>query len=170
MNTAATHIRVLAVKLSVYCLRNVMAKVEKSVLVQFSAESMYNLVRDVPSYPKFLPWCGGSSLQPISEFEEKASVTIAFKGVKQEFTTLNKLTVNRSIDMSLINGPFKKLQGRWDFKPLDAQSCKVSFELEYEFSSVILSKLVGPIFSSIAKTFVENFIKRAENLHQKGLL
>ncbi len=147
-----------------------MAKVEKSVLVHFTASSMYNLVRDVPKYPEFLPWCGGATLQPLSAIQEKASVTIAFKGVKQQFTTLNQLTPNQVIAMSLVDGPFKKLQGRWVFQSLNAQSCKVSFELEYEFSNFILSKLVGPIFNTIAKTFVDHFIKRAQDLHQKGLL
>lgn len=145
-----------------------MAKVEKSVLVHFSASNMFALVRDVESYPQFLPWCGGSSVHHCNETEEQASVEIVFKGVKQAFTTLNKLEPGRAIHMSLVDGPFQQLHGEWAFLPLMDDACKVVFSLDYEFSSKVLEQLVGPVFHSIANSFVDSFIKRAEALHAQG--
>ena len=147
-----------------------MAKVEKSVLVHFSALSMYGLVRRVQDYPKFLPWCGGSHVEPLGENEEQASVEIVFKSVRQSFTTLNRLEEGRAIHMSLVDGPFKNLRGEWAFIALTDQACKVTFELDYEFSSKVLEQLVGPVFHSIANSFVDSFIKRAETLAAKGEL
>lgn len=147
-----------------------MAKVEKSVLVHFSAQNMYDLVHNVDAYPQFLPWCGGSTVQTKGDNVEQASVEIAFKSVKQSFTTLNRLEPGQAIHMSLIDGPFKSLKGEWAFKPLAEDACKVTFELDYEFSSKVLEQLVGPVFHSIANSFVDSFIKRAESLQAKGQL
>jgi ribosome-associated toxin RatA of RatAB toxin-antitoxin module len=145
-----------------------MAKVEKSVLVHFSAQKMYELVHNVAAYPEFLPWCGGSSVIPQEDGMERASVEIAFKGIKQSFTTLNTLEPGKAIYMSLIDGPFKSLKGQWSFVPLADHACKVTFQLNYEFSSKVLEQLVGPVFHSIANSFVDSFIKRAENLQARG--
>jgi ribosome-associated toxin RatA of RatAB toxin-antitoxin module len=62
-----------------------MAIVEKSVLVHFSTQQMFDLVRAVADYPQFLPWCGAGSIEPVDANTEKATVEIAFKGVKQSF-------------------------------------------------------------------------------------
>jgi putative ubiquitin-RnfH superfamily antitoxin RatB of RatAB toxin-antitoxin module len=37
----------------------------------------------------------------------------------------------------------------------------VEFNLHYEFSSRLIEKAVGPVFSHIANTFVDSFVKRA---------
>jgi ribosome-associated toxin RatA of RatAB toxin-antitoxin module len=145
-----------------------MAVVEKSVLVHFSAQQMFNLVRNVSEYPKFLPWCGSCFVQPIDECKERATVEIVFKGLKQSFSTINCLTLNQEIDMTLADGPFSHLEGTWRFLELTPQACKVYFRLEYEFSSKILEQLLGPVFSMVTNSFVDSFIKQAEVLYGSG--
>ena len=145
-----------------------MAIVEKSVLVHFSAHQMFNLVRAVVDYPQFLPWCGAGIVEPVEPNVEKATVEIAFKGVRQSFCTMNKLRPHEEIHMTLVDGPFTHLEGTWHFLELTPQACKVHFKLEYEFSSKLLEQLVGPIFTSLANSFVDSFIKRAETLHSTG--
>jgi ribosome-associated toxin RatA of RatAB toxin-antitoxin module len=145
-----------------------MAIVEKSVLVHFSANQMFNLVRAVADYPQFLPWCGAGSVEPVEPNVEKATVEIAFKGVRQSFCTMNKLTPNEEIHMTLVDGPFTHLEGTWHFLELTPDACKVHFKLEYEFSSKLLEQLVGPVFTGLANSFVDSFIKRAETLHSTG--
>ncbi|MNY58012.1 Persistence and stress-resistance toxin PasT [compost metagenome] len=66
------------------------------------------------------------------------------------------------IDMTFADGPFKTFNGSWRFTPLRADACKIEFHLHYEFSSFILEKIIGPVFSMIANTFVDAFVKRAE--------
>ena len=145
-----------------------MAIVEKSVLVQFSTQQMFDLVRGVHDYPQFLPWCGAGSTEPREGNVEKATVEIAFKGFKQSFCTLNTLVPNSEIHMTLIEGPFKHLEGTWRFLELTPDACKVHFKLVYEFSSKVLEQLVGPVFTNVANSFVDSFIRRAETLHSAG--
>ncbi len=145
-----------------------MAIVEKSVLVHFSVQQMFDLVRTVDDYPQFLPWCGAGHVEQVDENLERATVEIAFKGVKQSFCTLNRLRPHEEIHMSLVEGPFAHLEGTWSFLELTADACKVNFRLEYEFSSKVLEQLVGPVFSSVANSFVDCFINRAETLHGTG--
>lgn len=142
-----------------------MAIVEKSVLVHFSTQQMFDLVRAVDDYPQFLPWCGAGSVEPLEGNVEKATVEIAFKGVKQSFCTMNTLAPYTEIHMTLVEGPFTHLEGTWRFLELTPEACKVHFKLAYEFSSKMLEQLVGPVFTSVANSFVDSFIKRAEAIH-----
>ncbi|OGB23483.1 MAG: ubiquinone-binding protein [Burkholderiales bacterium RIFCSPLOWO2_02_FULL_57_36] len=145
-----------------------MAVVHKSVLVGYSAEQMFSLVDRVEDYPKFLPWCGEVSVGRREEGKLVATLTIHFHGVKQSFTTENVNIPPTSINMTLLNGPFKHLDGSWAFKPLRADACKIDFDLSYEFSSKLLEKLIGPVFNMIANSFVDSFCKRADAVYGKS--
>jgi ribosome-associated toxin RatA of RatAB toxin-antitoxin module len=94
-----------------------------------------------------------------------AVLTINYHGVKQTFSTENTNTPPTSINMALIEGPFKHLNGTWSFKPLRSDACKIDFELHYEFSSKVLEQLIGPVFTMIANSFVDSFCKRAETVY-----
>jgi ribosome-associated toxin RatA of RatAB toxin-antitoxin module len=142
-----------------------MAEVVKSVLVPYSAQEMFDLVSDVGSYPDFLPWCGGTAVEPQEDGSRLEQVQIAFKGLRQSFTTRNRHAPGERIDMSLHEGPFRSLTGSWVFLPLNERACKVSFSLQYHFSSKILEKLVGPVFEQITTSFVDAFVQRADALH-----
>ena len=125
---------------------------------------MYALVNDVPSYPKFLPWCGGGRIIEQSETQMQAAVDIAYLGVRQTFTTRNTLVSNERIDLALVSGPFSRLSGQWRFTQLGDAGCKVEFELNYDFDGLI-GALVAPVFDRIAATFVDAFVRRAEQLY-----
>ena len=142
-----------------------MAHVDKSVLVPYSAGLMYSLVDDVESYPRFLPWCGGSKVLTREPGMVVATVAIDFHGLRQSFTTRNTPTPGRRMDIALVDGPFRKLDGAWRFTPLGEDACKVELTLDYEFASRLLEKLVGPVFNHIAQTLVEAFTQRAGALN-----
>jgi ribosome-associated toxin RatA of RatAB toxin-antitoxin module len=139
-----------------------MAVVRKSVFLGYSAEQMFALVNQVEDYPQFLPWCGGVDVKQREESKLVATLAINYHGVKHRFTTENTNVPPTSIMMTLIEGPFKHLDGTWSFKPLRADACKIDFELHYEFSNRILDQIIGPVFSMIANSFVDSFCKRAE--------
>src|SRR5680860_483793 len=139
-----------------------MAVVHKSVIVGYSAEQMFALVDKVEDYPRFLPWCGGTAVRDRTSDGLVATIAIHYHGLKQSFSTENTNVRPTSIQMRLLEGPFRHLQGSWVFKPLREDACKIEFDLEYEFSSRILDKLIGPVFGMIANSFVESFCKRAE--------
>ncbi len=148
-----------------------MKTVHKSVLIWYSAEEMFALVTDVSSYPHFLPWCDQASVLQQDEHGMTAKVGISIGGLKQGFTTRNEHVPGREVSMQLVDGPFSKLDGRWLFTPLDSadgvkqRACKVEFTLRYDFSSMALAALVGPVFDKIAGSFVDAFVKRAGQVY-----
>ncbi len=138
-----------------------MTGINKTALIPYSAAKMYDLVADVDSYQHFLPWCGGSKILSQTDDEVQAQVRIQHMGMDKTFTTLNRMQKNKMIEMRLIDGPFKQLQGFWRFDSLDENACKISLDLEFEFSNKIMSLALGPIFSQIANSMVDAFCKRA---------
>jgi ribosome-associated toxin RatA of RatAB toxin-antitoxin module len=126
---------------------------------------MFELVASVEKYPEFMPWCGGAEVRSRDEHGMQASITISFAGIKQRFTTRNTHNFPSSIDLELVDGPFSKLVGRWQFQALAADACKVLFTMEYEFSNRALETLVGPVFNRIATSFIDSFTKRAQAVY-----
>ncbi len=142
-----------------------MAVVEKSVLIERTAVQMFELVDRVEDYPEFLPWCGGAELIERTDSRTVARLHINYHGLKAHFATENPKERPRWMDIKLRDGPFRSLDGGWKFTPLGDAACKVEFRLHYEFSSKVLEKVLGPVFHHIANTFVESFVKRAQQIH-----
>jgi len=142
-----------------------MALVEKTVLVPFTPQRMFDLVDGVERYPEFLPWCGASRVEFRDGETTQATLEINYHGVRQSFSTQNSNRPPNLIEIRLVSGPFRRLGGNWRFIPLGDAGCKIEFRLEYEFSSRLLEKVVGPVFSHIANTFVDAFTRRAEQLY-----
>jgi len=138
-----------------------MVSIKKSALVLYSREEMFNLVDSVEDYPDFLPWCGGTEVLTKTSKVTKASIKINFRGVRQTFTTENNKNAPEKMIIKLINGPFKELSGEWRFLELDKDACRIELELHYQFSNIILEKLISPVFNIIANTFIDNFVKEA---------
>lgn len=142
-----------------------MAVVHKSVLLGYSAEQMFALVDRVEDYPQFLPWCGGVNVLERAGDRLVATIQIDYRGIRQTFTTENTNDPPTSMEMRLVEGPFRQFHARWQFKPLRADACKVEFDMEYEFSSRLLETLIGPVFGMIANSFVDSFCKRADAVY-----
>ena len=138
-----------------------MHNIHKSAIVLHPAQKMFQLVDSVENYPQFLPWCGSTQIIERDNDKTIASIEINYKGIKQTFTTENTKKQNQEMIIKLIDGPFKSLSGQWMFKNLDKDSCQIELKLEYEFSNVILEKLISPVFNMIANTFIDEFIKEA---------
>lgn len=139
-----------------------MTVINRSALVPFSAQSMFQLVDDVAAYPEFLPWCKSTNIRERNEHEVVASIEMAKAGINKTFTTRNTLTDYESIEMRLVDGPFESLEGCWRFEALSANACKISLDIEFEFSNKLLSMSVGPVFSQICNSLVNAFVSRAQ--------
>lgn len=145
-----------------------MTVINKSALVPYSAEQMYQLVDDIEKYAEFLPWCGKATELSRSANEVEASLFISHSGLNKAFTTRNTLYPQTKIDMQLVEGPFKKLHGSWQFENLGDAGCKASLILEFEFSSKLIGLTLGPVFSKIANNLVDAFIQRARSIYGAG--
>ena len=143
-----------------------MPSIEKSALVSYSAEQMFNLVNDIDSYPEFVPGCADSRVVEQNGDYKVASLQISKAGIQKTFTTRNRLVKPERIDMELVDGPFKKLTGGWVFKPLSDDACKVELKLDFEFSSRLLGMAFGKIFSEVTSRMVDVFVKRADRIRK----
>lgn len=144
-----------------------MTTISKNALVPYSAAEMYDLVNDIESYARFLPWCRSSEVLSQNADELRATIEIAHGSLHKSFTTCNRLQKNKMIEMRLEKGPFKHLEGFWRFDVLGERACKISLDLDFEFSNKLVGMAMGPIFSQIANTLVDAFSKRAVEVYGK---
>jgi len=144
-----------------------MHRVQKSVLIAYSAQQMFTLVDDVAHYPEFLPWCGGSEVLETHPGGQTARLDINYHGVRAHFTTENVNVPAESITVTLRDGPFRHLHGEWTFRALTPAACKIELALAWEFKTHVLESIVGPIFNHIANTFIDAFVRRAEVVYAK---
>ncbi len=140
-----------------------MPQISRSALVPFSAEQMYQLVNDVHSYPDFLPGCTGSRVLNATSNEMTAAVDVAKAGISKTFTTRNTLLDNQSINMQLVDGPFRKLMGGWQFTPLSEEACKVELHLDFEFTNKLIELAFGKVFKELAGSMVQAFTQRGSS-------
>ena len=141
-----------------------MKRIARSAIVECSADAFYALVEDIEAYPSFLPWCVAARVQERALGRTVATLTLAAKGLRQSFTTENANQRGRSIDMRLVEGPFRHFAAHWRFTPLQADAAKVEFRLEYQFATGIVARLLDPVFSRLADSTVEAFVRRAAAL------
>ncbi len=142
-----------------------MAQISRSALVPYSAEQMYQLVNDVNAYPEFLPGCTGSRVLTSEDNQMTASVDVSKAGISKTFVTRNTLTASQSIHMQLVDGPFRKLSGGWQFVSLGEDACKVELNLEFEFTNMLVELAFGRIFKELANNMVQAFTLRAKEVY-----
>ena len=139
-----------------------MAVIKQSEIVNFTPAQMYDLVNDVESYSEFLPWCHSSNVISRTEDEVHAALELALSGFHKSFTTCNRLQKDKMIEIRLVDGPFKHLEGFWRFDEAEGGS-KVSLDMEFEFHGGLIDMMIGPMFTQIANSLVGAFIERAND-------
>lgn len=146
-----------------------MPSLTQTKILPYSAKQMYSLVMDIEKYSEFLPWCKQAKIiKIISENSLHADLLINFKGFFEKYRSEVKHGQNLDgsyfIDVLAIEGPFKKLINQWKFSDLTNQSCRVEFFIEFEFSSIILTKMFGLIFERAAEKMMTAFEARAKEI------
>ena len=126
---------------------------------------MYDIVNQVEAYPEFLPWCGGVRLHQAEDTSLEASIQICAAGLNQWFKTRNSMVPGKSIEIQLVDGPFKRLQGYWHFTSLDDEGSKIELVLQFEFKRGLAAAVIAPAFTRIANTMVDSFCERAGELY-----
>jgi ribosome-associated toxin RatA of RatAB toxin-antitoxin module len=139
---------------------------ERSALVPYSARQMFDLVRDVESYPEWFAWCRTSEVEEVSAGEQLATLEVELLGMRQRFATRNRLKDGESITLSLAQGPLSSLEGAWQFKNLKrdgvAIGCKVALSLRFEFKVGVVDTLIRIGFNALADRLVDDFVAVAK--------
>ncbi len=142
-----------------------MPSINRSALVMYSADQMFQLINDILTYPQFLPDCSDSKIISEDKNSVTASLLISKAGLKKWFTTKNTFISNQNVQLELVDGPFNKLQGNWLLTPLSEEACKVSLELEYEFSNKMFDLAFGRVFNHLTNHMVQAFTQRAKDVY-----
>lgn len=142
-----------------------MREVIRSALMSCTAQQMFDVVNDVEQYPKFLPWCVSSEVLESSEHLMVARLVLAKGGIRQSFSTRNKLQAPTRIDISLVEGPFSIFEGQWNFNPLGDDGCKVEMILKFDFDSALMNATLGKVFNTAADKLVDAFCEQADMIY-----
>ena len=139
--------------------------------INANKETIFNVIANIENYPTFLPWCIGARITDTNQLSDiliqRAELVIAFKSFRESF--FSDIQLNKkiwTINIQSNKKPFKSLKGQWIIQEKD-NHCEVSFEIKFEFKSIILEKIIGVVFfnavKSIVKAFEEQCLKN-ENL------
>ena len=131
----------------------------------FTPDQLFEMVSDVQSYPKFLPWCVGARIRSADDELIVADLMIGYKLLRERFTS--RVTLDRAkwkIETEFTDGPFKFLRNQWEFKSCP-EGCQIVFLVEFEFRSTVLQKLVSVLFNEVVLRMVSAFEKRAYFLY-----
>lgn len=143
-----------------------MHSVHRSALVPYSAEQMFRLVDDVEAYPRFLPWCHDARIEREYGDIIEASLELKKGALRKRFTTRNTRRAHEAIELELLGGPFRALDGGWRFLGLGDAGCKVSLDLEFAFESRALEVVLGSFFEQTCNSLVDAFTRRARTVYR----
>ena len=145
-----------------------MREVRRSALLPYSAGQMYGLVIDVERYPEFLPWCSGARILNAEGEYVTVNLGLSRGFVHGNFTTRNRHVPDRSVEMSLVDGPFSLLEGRWDFRPIETAGTRVELQVRFQTHGLIDSIALGPTFQQACNQMVDAFGRRAHQVFRGG--
>lgn len=140
-------------------------RIQRSALVSYSAEAMFDLVTDIERYPEYMDGCVGAEVLSSESSEVVARLDLKKAGIRQSFVTRNRQHYPESIELSLEEGPFKEFSGTWRFLPLGDLGSKVSLEINFVLSHRLLSKPAQTLFTSVANNLVTSLTERAAALY-----
>ena len=140
-----------------------MREVKRSALVGQSPARLYELINDVESYPQFLPWCTHARVEARTPQEIVATIGVRQGALHGEFTTRNTLEADRSIQMRLVSGPFRTLEGEWLLTPV-ADGCRVDLSMRFAFRNVLTGLMFEPVFAQTVGSLVDAFVARARGI------
>ena len=138
-------------------------------VVSYSSFQMFDLVDNIDDYPKFLPWCDQSLVHSRSNKEVEASLIVGLRGVKKTFSTRNILERPRKIEIQLIDGPFRSLNGLWSFNDINKRQSEIQLNLQFEILISPLSHIFDSFFEQIVNSQISAFEDRAKDLYSNNL-
>lgn len=142
-----------------------MTDIHRSAIVPHSAETLFDLINDLPSYPEFLDGIVAADVIEASETHMLGRMVVRKAGIERTVVTRNRLERPTRIELNLEQGPLKRLHGVWSIKPLGDHGCKVALDLSFETESRLSAIAFGPVFKQVADRMVDAFVQRACELY-----
>jgi len=139
-----------------------MRRVNRSALVPYTAREMFILVDDVESYPEFLPWCSSAEVHNRTTEIVEATLELHKGSLSDHFTTRNTRCEFETIEIELIDGPFRYLQGGWRFTEIGEEGCKLALKLDFEFENMFVDMIFGSFFEDTCNSLINAYSKRAK--------
>jgi len=142
-----------------------------SKLLPYGPDQLFQLVGDVAAYPEFVPWINGMrtwNARHLSEGVEAldAEAGVGFAFLKERFSTrVRRDAINRQIDVTLLSGPFRKLENRWRFLEAGHGCTRVEFDIDFEFKSRLLGAVLTANFAHAVDKLMGCFEARARSLY-----
>jgi ribosome-associated toxin RatA of RatAB toxin-antitoxin module len=139
-----------------------MPTIHRSCRVQHTAAEMFDLVNDIEAYPEFLHWVRAARIDERGDDYMKATMDIGISGIHKSFTTLNTFERPQRLDIELVSGPFRHLDGLWEFEDVGDNECEVSVTLTFEVVASPLSMVFSMVFEELVRAQVTAFVHRAD--------
>lgn len=140
------------------------SRIDRSALIARPVEAVFDLINEVEGYPRLFNWCRSASVVDRSEHELTARLNLQYAGFQSEFTTRNRVLRPSLIELSLLEGPFSSLRGRWSLHALGDLGCRVELLLEFEFAGRLLGSALAIGFQGLADRMVSEFARAARSL------
>ncbi|WP_375262928.1 type II toxin-antitoxin system RatA family toxin [Palleronia sp.] len=145
-----------------------MPKHHETRKLPYSAQQMYDLVGDVETYPKFIPWISAARLTSRRETDTgevlEADLVISFKVFRERFgSRVTKDHDDMRIDTEYLKGPFRHMNATWRFRDAEGGGCEVFFDVDFEFKSRILGSAAQMFFNDAMQRIVRAFEREAAN-------
>lgn len=141
-----------------------MTIINRDAMVPYSPAQMFDLVNRIEDYPDFVPWCKSADILHRDDNEIRARLQFAKGSLHKSFTTCNRLQKDKIVEIRLIDGPFRHLEGFWRFETVP-EGCHIRLDLEFEFANKLLGLMFAPVFHPVANTLVDVFSKRAQQVY-----
>ena len=142
-----------------------------SKVLPYAPDQLFHLVGDVAAYPDFVPWITAMRTwneRKLSDGVEAvdAEAGVGFSFLREKFATrVRRDAHNRQIDVSLLGGPFKKLQNRWRFLDAGHGCTRIEFDIDFVFKSRLLEGLLRANFGQAVDKLISCFEDRARTLY-----
>ena len=142
-----------------------MASISRSALLPYSAARIYALVDDIAAYPQFMQGCVATEVLQRDAGSVTATLVLGKSGFRYSITTRNLLQPPERMQMTLVDGPFRKFEAVWRFDALSDTACKVSFDMQFEFKAGLVDRVLSSLFESTGSEMVNAIAKRAVQLY-----
>ena len=145
-----------------------MPKASVKRLIECNKEQLVDLVLDIESYPKFIPYCLDAKIHEKKEEKNLiliiADLTIGkspFKATYKSDVRFNKDT--DTILVTNIEGPLKHLDNKWVFLEKD-RGTEISFDIDFEIDNKFLNTVMSKSFQYGLDKIADSFQQRANDL------